>query len=230
MLAVAAIALAATEQTYTQKYVNNKGKPLNKVNSSVGTNFKVTAIDHANTSGNEQPTPAREVDVTFPAGTKIDYTTVPVCKQLDESATEPCPKNTKVGSGNAEARVKFNGFAPIPAKVTAYNRKNGLWLYIVPQAANQAPIVLKPAFNGLKLVTKIPPLCVPPGQPPSCDPSLGEAVLTKFELTTKPIKKGTKTFITAPPTCPKAGWKFVGFFKYADGTKKTLQSFQTCKK
>jgi hypothetical protein len=230
MLAVAAIALAATQQTYTQKYIDKNGKGLNKVNSSVGTDFRVTAIDKANTGGNEQPTPAREVNIKFPAGTKIDTTTVPVCKNLDESANDPCPKNTKVGSGNAEARLKFNGTSPIPAKVTAYNRTKGLWLYIVPQVQGQAPIVLKPAFKGLVLVTKIPPLCVPPGQPPSCDPALGEAVLTKFNLKTKPFKKGKKTYIKAPAACPKAGWKFEGTFKYSDGTKKTLPSIQKCRK
>jgi hypothetical protein len=229
MLAVAAIALAATEQTYSQKYVDGKGKAVNKVNKSVGTDFKVTAIDKANTSHNQQPTPAREVDIKFPAGTKIDYTTVPVCKNLDESANDPCPKNTKVGSGNAEARLQFAS-NPIPAKVTAYNRKNGLWLYIVPQVSGQAPIVLKPSFKGLTLITKIPPLCVPPGTPPSCDPTLGEAVLTKFTLKTKPFAKAKKTYIKSPPNCPKAGWKFEGTFKYADKTKKTLKSFQKCTK
>jgi hypothetical protein len=225
MLAVAAIALAATEQTYSQKYVNKNGKGLNKVNSSVGTFFKVTAIDHANTANNEQPSPAREVKIAFPAGSKIDQSTVPYCARLDESATEVCPKNTKIGGGSAEARIKLPGYPPIPAKVTAYNRRKGLFLYIVPQAPGQAPIVLKPTFKGLLLITKIAPLCVAG----DCAAN-GEAVLTKFQLTTKPFTKAKKTFIKAPPNCPKAGWKFEATFKYADKTSKTLKSFQTCRK
>jgi hypothetical protein len=228
MLAVAAIAMAATETTYSQKYTTNKA------GKSAGTNFATTSIDNENTSGNNQPAAAREVDIGFPKGTKINQKAAPFCKNLDESANDPCPKNTKIGSGTAEVRLKFNGTAPIPADVTAYNRKGGLFLYVVPSVQGQAPVVLKPVFNGITLVTKIAPLCVLN----DCGTN-GEAVLTKFTLNTKAItktvkkgKKKTKTvFITTPKTCTAAGWKFTGTFKYDPPTPtKVLTANQACKK
>lgn len=224
MLAVAAIAMAATATTYSQKYTTAK------VGSSAGTKFSTTSIDNENTANNNQPAAAREVDVTFPKGTKINQDAAPYCKNLDESADNPCPTRTKVGSGSAEVRLKFPGTAPIPASVTAYNRKSngtkGLFLYVVPSVQGQAPVVLKPTFKGLTLVTKIAPLCVLN----DCATN-GEAVLTKFTLSTKAIKKGTKKFITTPPKCPKVGWQFIGTFKYdAPTPTKKLSSLQKCKR
>jgi hypothetical protein len=224
MLAVAAIAMAATQTTYSQDYTTNK------VNKSAGTHFSTTSIDPENTTGNEQPNAAREVDITFPKGTKIDQKAAPFCKNLDESADQPCPKNTKIGSGSAEVRLKFTGTAPIPASVTAYNRKGGLFLYVVPSVQGQAPVVLKPVFKKLTLVTKIAPLCVLN----DCATN-GEAVLTSFKLNTNAIpkkaKKGKRTYITTPKTCPKAGWKFTGTFKYdSPNPPKSFIDLQKCKK
>jgi hypothetical protein len=226
MLAVAAIAYAATETTYSQSYTTTKA------GKSAGTIFKTSSIDTANTEENQQPAKTRKLVIGFPKGTKIDQSVKPYCAQLDESANDVCPKNTQVGSGTAEVRLKFPGTAPIPAKVTAYNRKSGgtkgLWLYVVPQVAGQAPVVIKPTFKGLKLITVLTPLCVLA----DCAKN-GEAVLTKFELTTKAYKKGkgrkTRFFITTPKTCTKAGWKFTADFTYDDSTTKHLESHQKCK-
>jgi predicted Zn-ribbon and HTH transcriptional regulator len=222
MLAVAAIAMAATDTTYTQTYTNKKA------GKSTGTFFKTTSIDSSNTANNMQPSPTRRLTITFPKGTKINQKAAPFCKQLqeDEPNGNVCPKKTKIGDGHAEARLKFNGTAPIPATVTAYNRKKGLWLYIVPQAPGQAPIVLKPKFKGLRLITNVPPLCVLN----DCATN-GEAVLTEFDLTTKAIKKHKKVFLTTPAKCTKAGWTFKALFEYDPGTPpKPLSFTQKCKK
>jgi hypothetical protein len=223
MLVVAAIAFAETETTYSQSYTNNKA------GKSAGTIFKTSSIDTANTAENEQPAKTRKLVIGFPKGTVIDQKAKPFCKQLDESADNPCPKNTKIGSGTAEVRLKFPGSAPIPADVTAYNRKGGIWLYVVPQVSGQAPVVIKSTFNRLKLITVLTPLCVLN----DCATN-GEAVLTKFELTTNAIPKrprGTqRVFIKTPKTCTKAGWKFTAAFTYDDGTTKNLQSVQKCRK
>jgi hypothetical protein len=223
MLAVAAIAFAATQTTYSQKYTTNKA------GKSAGTNFDTTSIDPDNTAENQQPAKTRKLVIGFPAGTKIDQSVKPYCATLDESANDVCPKNTQIGSGTAEVRLKFPGSAPIPAKVTAYNRKKGLWLYVVPQVAGQAPVVIKPSFQGLKLITILTPLCVLN----DCATN-GEAVLTKFHLDTKAYKKGkgkkTKYFIKTPTKCTTAGWKFTADFTYDDGTTKHLETLQKCKK
>jgi hypothetical protein len=231
MLAVAAIAFAATQTTYSQKYT------VSKAGKSAGTNFDTTSIDPDNTAENQQPAKTRKLVIGFPAGTKIDQSVKPYCATLDESANDVCPKNTQIGSGTAEVRLKFPGSAPIPAKVTAYNRKKGLWLYVVPQVAGQAPVVIKPTFQGLKLVTVLTPLCVLN----DCATN-GEAVLTKFHLDTKAysktvkVKKGKKkvkkttNFITTPTKCTAAGWKFTADFTYDDGTTKHLDATEACKK
>jgi hypothetical protein len=227
VLALAAIAYAETVTTYSQSYTTNKA------GKSAGTIFKTSSIDDANTAENSQPAKTRKLVIGFPAGSKIDQSVKPYCAQLDESANDVCPKNTQIGSGTAEVRLKFPGSAPIPAKVTAYNRKSegtkGLFLYVVPSVAGQAPVVIKPVFKGLKLTTVLTPLCVLN----DCATN-GEAVLTKFELTTKPYKKGkgkkTRFFQKAPAKCPAAGWKFAADWTYDDGTTEHLESLQKCKK
>jgi hypothetical protein len=229
MLAVAAIAFATTTQTYSQKYSTKK------TNKSAGTTFSTASTEDGNAERNHQPKPARQFDITFPKGSKIDYKTVPVCKQLDESADQPCPKNTKVGSGTADALLPNPGLPPIVSDVTAYNRKKGLWLYVVPRSPGQAPVVLKPAFKGLTLKTHIDPLCVAStNQNGQCVDSTGqpgyEVVLTRFELTTKPFKKGKRIYIRTPKKCPKAGWKFQAKITYSDGTSVSPKVFQKCSK
>jgi hypothetical protein len=223
MLAVAAIAYAETQTTYSQKYTTNKA------GKSAGTNFDTTSIDPENSAENEQPAKTRKLVIGFPAGTKIVQSVKPYCAQLDESAENVCPKNTQIGSGTAEVRLKFPGSAPIPAKVTAYNRKGGLWLYVVPQVAGQAPVVIKPNFQGLKLVTNLTPLCVLN----DCATN-GEAVLTAFHLDTKAYSKGKgkkrKNFITTPKTCKAVGFKFTADFTYDDGSTKHFDDVQKCKK
>jgi gas vesicle protein len=233
VLAVAAIAYAETTTTYTQSYTTNKA------GKSAGTHFNTTSIDPANTDKNQQPKKTRKLVIGFPKGTKIDQTVKPYCTELreDDPDGNVCPKNTQIGSGSAEVRLQFGGDGGIiPAKVTAYNRKSdgnkGLFLYVVPQVAGQAPVVIKPVFQGTKLVTNLTPLCVPPGTPPSCG-DLGEAVLTKFKLDTKAYKKGkgkkVKYFIKTPTKCSKT-WKFTADFTYDDASTKHLESTQKCKK
>lgn len=233
MLAVAAVALATTTTTFDQKYSTKKP------NTSAGTSFATTSSEDQNAEKNHQPKSTREFDIKFPAGSKIDYTAAPVCKNLDESANDPCPKNTKVGSGHAKVLLPFPNSAPIDALVTAYNRKNGLWLYVVPQFPNQAPVVLKPKYVGLTLKTATPPNCIAStNQNGHCVDSSGnpgtEAVLTEFDLKTSPISHGKgkkkKTYLKTPPKCTKAGWKFQAHITYDDGSSASPSSVSPCKK
>ena len=233
MLAVAAIAMAETTQTFTQKYTSKK------TNKSVGTDFATSSSESGNDANNHQPKSTRQFNITFPAGSKVDTSAAPQCKNLDESAEKPCPDNTKVGSGHAQVLLPFNGTAPIEALVTAYNRKGGLFLFVVPQAPGQAPVVLKPTFKGLTLKTATPPNCVAStNQNGHCVDGSGnpgvEAVLTEFDLKTKAATKGKgkkqKTYLRTPKTCPKAGWTFKAKITYADGSTAAPQSTQKCSK
>jgi len=233
VLAVAAVAMATTTQTFKQTYT------ATKPSKSTGTSFKTTSSEDNNPDKNNQPKATREFDIKFPAGTKINYKAAPVCKQLDESSNDVCPKNTKVGSGHAKVLLPYPGFVPIDADVTAYNRKQGLWLYVVPNFPNQAPVVLKPKYVGLTLKTATPPNCIAStNQNGHCVDSSGnpgtEAVLTEFDLKTKAIShgKGKKktTYLTTPPKCTKAGWTFKASITYDDGSKVTPAYTQKCTK
>ena len=235
MLAVAAIAMATTTTTFTQQYIGKNGKVSKKPGVSVGTSFATTSTEDNNPEKNNQPKSTRQFNITFPAGSKVDYKAAPVCKTLHEGEDKPCPDNTKIGSGHAQVLLPFNDTPPIDADVTAYNRKNGLWLYVVPRIQGQAPVVLKPKFDGLTLKTSTPPNCiVSSNQNGHCvnnDGSEGsEAVLVEFDLKTKPIKKGKRVYLRAPKTCPKGGWIFKAEITYDDGSKAKPRSSSPCKK
>lgn len=234
-LAVAAVALAATQQTYSQAFSSSKA------NKSAGTTFSTDSSDPANTAGNKQPKSVRVFTIQFPAGTKIDSLGAQQCKKTDNDILQAggapaCPKAV-IGSGSAKVKLPFPGFGDINATVTAFNANKGLILYVNPQGAQ--PIILRPKFQGLKLITNVPPNCLPPAtnQGGSCKKSDGsagqEAVLSHFDLTTKPksqkVKKKKHTLITTPKTC-KGKWTFGASLTYADGTITTLSSTQACKK
>ncbi len=229
MLAVAAIAMATTTQTYSQKYATKK------TNKSTGTSFSTKSFEDQNADNNHQPKGTRQFNITFPAGSKIDYKAAPICKNLDESANNPCPKKTKIGTGHATVLLPFPNTNPIPANVTAYNRKKGLFLYVVPTLEGQAPVVLKPKYSGLTLKTATPPNCVAStNQNGHCVDGSGnpgvEAVLTSFDLKTKAAKKGKRVYLRTPKRCPKGGWTFKAKITYADGTSVSPKSKSPCKK
>src|SRR4051795_2333248 len=95
-LAVAAIALADTNQTYTQKFSSNKA------GKSVGIAFSTDSSDPANSANNNQPKAVRTFNIKFPAGTAVNYKAVPVCKASDDEMIQKggkpaCPKSV-IGS------------------------------------------------------------------------------------------------------------------------------------
>jgi hypothetical protein len=231
-LAVAAIALADTTQTFTQKY------SANKTSRSVGTTFSTDSSDPANTANNNQPKSAREFDVTFPSGTKIDTKGATECKASDDELIQAggkpaCPKSV-VGTGSAKVKLPFPNSSDINAKVTAFDAPKGLILYVDPSPVAQ-PIILHSKFKGTTLKTPVPPNCLPPatnqgGQCKKQDGSAGqEAILSHFDLKTTPKKKGKHVLIKSPAKC-SGSWTFAAHLKYADGTAKSFKSKQACKK
>ena len=236
-LAVAAIALADTTQTYSQKFSSSKA------GKSVGTVFSTDSTDPANTANNNQPKSVRTFNIKFPSGTAVNYKAAPICKASDDDLIQQggkpaCPKAV-IGSGSAKVTLPFPNSAPVNAKVTAFNNKNALVLYVDPSPIAQ-PIILRPKFkgklkNGPTLSTVVPANCLPPatdqgGQCKKTDGSAGqEAILTHFDLKTKPKKKGKNVLIKAPKKCKKT-WTFKATLKYADGTSKSITSKQKCKK
>jgi hypothetical protein len=239
-LVVAAVAIGASatsgttvqnfEQTYTAK----------KPSKSTGTSFSTSSNDEQN-ARNKQPKRTTNFDITFPKGSKINSKAVPQCKATEAdfaAETNPdnaCPKGSKIGTGSVAARLPFPNTADLAGTVSAYNANKGLLLYVVVQSplGNQV-LLIKPKFRGLKLLTSVPPTCIPPQRPDQdCKDANGQeqaAILTSFKLKTKPSGTKGKRLIQTPATCTSAGWKFVANLKYADGTKVTIPSVQKCSK
>src|SRR4051795_10630493 len=167
MLVVTAVAIGAsvtsgtTVQNYTQTF--SAKKPA----TSAGTTFETSSTDEQN-AHNKQPKRVTNFDLTFPAGTKIDSKGAPQCKATESdfaAETNPdnaCPKGSKIGSGTVTARLPIQNTNDLNGTVRAYNANKGLLLYVVIQSplGNQV-LLIKPKFRGIKLLTTVPPTCIP---------------------------------------------------------------------
>ena len=243
-LAMAAVAIAATEtsgttvQNYDQKYSTKKPS------TATGTTFSTSSSDDQNPR-NKQPKRVADFDITFPKGSKIDSKAVPQCKADENDFAEAdnpdsaCPKGSKIGSGRVAARLPFSGTADLTGTVRAYNANKGLLLLVTIESPGAAQtLLLKPKWRGLKLMTDVPHTCLPPNQPSNgCRDANGQeqsVILTNFELTTKVASSGKgskkKTLITSPKTCPAGGWPFQADIGYGDGSKLRIKTASACSK
>jgi hypothetical protein len=197
----ASVALAATQQTYSQKF------SVKKPGQSTGMTFKSSTHDPSAPGG--VATAVRTVTLTLPAGAKINNGAVAKCVNPPS-----CPAKSKVGSGSATSNVAGNA---VPTSVVAYNRAGGLVLVIANPLG--APIVLQPSLAGGKLTLTLPDLSF----------GVVKIVVTDLSLTINKIGSGKKAFTTTPRTCPKShAWLFQGAFSYADGTRKSLTAKSAC--
>lgn len=249
-LVVAAVALGATVHNYKQTFSQNTPtdwwktgkKPkltlTKSTNAWTGTIFHSDSEDPANTANNKQPAASKEIDVEFPAGSKINNKAIPQCGASDAQVFahpfgpgSACPSKSFLGhqypkchttgpgancSGNATVRLRFNGGGDIAARVYGYNAKNSaIILYINPNGAQ--PIILRPKLkvinNKPTLIVKIPILCAL-GTPPSCGGS-GEARLHSLDLTIDKLGSKSKPFLKTPSKCPKSKkWTFKITYHY----------------
>ena len=238
-LGITAVALAVTVQNYKQTFSSKKpGKPSGSV-------FHANSNDSANTSNNQQPAAAKEVDIIFPKGSAVDQKAIPTCSASDQDFSSKgqaaCPSKSQIGhqkpkchasgaqancSGHASLRLRFGNkgsAADIAARIYAFNGKNKtLILYIVPNGAN--PIVLRPKIKTgktPKIITKIPGICTlpPTGQSyPNCG-AAGEARLDDLDLTIDKLGSKTKPYLKTPPTCPSSKkWVFKATWHYRPAT------------
>ena len=199
----ASAALAATQQTYSQKFtVKRPGQPT-------GMTFKASARD-PKTLG-QIPVQVRKVTLTFPAGTKIDTSAVARCVKA-----ETCPAASQIGSGTAT--VKFSTTSTtIKAKV--YNRAGGLFLVFTTPFGTT--VVLNPTLKAGQLTLSVPPLKV--GQL--------KLVLASMSLTINKLGSRAHPYARTPSSCPKSGaWTFRARFDYVNKTVKKLSSTSPCTK
>jgi hypothetical protein len=238
VLAVAAVAMADTVQTYKQTF------SAKKAGASTGTTFSTKSSDASNTGRNEQPKRTTEFDITFPKGTVIDNKALPQCKATEEdftNAEDPdtaCP-GSYIGKGNVKARLPINNTDDLNGTVRAYNGKGKLLLWVVVQSpiGNQTLLIqgkLKSSKSATTLKTPVPPSCVPPGIPSNdCKDGNGTpqyAILTSFDLKTNAYKKGKKTYMKTPAKCAGSSWSFAADLTYDDGSHFKTTSKTPCKK
>ena len=237
VLAVAAVAMADTVQTYKQSF------SAKKPGASTGTTFSTTSTDESNTSRNKQPKRTTEFDITFPKGTVINSKAMKQCSATEEDFTnadnpdDACP-GSKIGTGDVKARLPINNTEDLTGTVTAYNGKGKLLLWVVVQSplGNQTLLItgkLKSSAKSTTLKTPVPPSCVPPGIPSNdCKDGNGTpqyAILTSFNLKTKAYKKGKKVYMKTPAKC-SGKWTFAADIAYDDGSHFKTKSTTPCKK
>lgn len=223
VLGIAAVASAAVTQSFDLKLTTKKPK------SSTGFVSKLATRDP---SVIKTPATSRVV-ITFPKGTKLDTSVYPVCKAsfaaLAAKGGEKLCKKSQIGTGSALVNAKplpvgNNGI--VPAKVFAFNIKNGI-IFLAQNSV--APQAFAGKVRGNVLTVIVPPL------PPPNDP----AVLTDFSLNVKAksikVGKGRRAkrmnYATTPSSCPKGGkWTTVAKFTYTGAPGKTVTSTTPCSK
>lgn len=229
-LAVCGAAFAATVGTFSGTY------SVKTVKSSSGFKVAITSSEDG-APGSKPSNPVRNTVLKFASGTKIDPTVVPYCTasatEVQNTKGSACPSGSKIGTGTAEAITGFGaGIDPVKEDIVAFNRRGGLYLLLTPQGAIGQTAVLESKLNKLTLTTPVPPFCLPGGSPPACEN--GEAVLTKFNLTTVKKSKGSgarrRNYITTPLTCSSRGWVTSFTVTYKDGTSETDKSKTTCRR
>ncbi|MEX2194417.1 MAG: hypothetical protein WD844_03950 [Thermoleophilaceae bacterium] len=212
-LAVAGIATAGTKNgvTFVTKYsTTTPGAP---------TGF-TTSIEGAARDAQGRLDPANRVIVNFQRGTKFDTAVPARCDEdtLREEGVAGCPRRSIVGSGSAEAISGLAAIDPIQEEITAVNTRGGIIFYLT----GLQTLILEGKLRGSRLTVDVPPLPIP-GNPKG-------AVLTKFELKIKRIRRGRRAYVTTPRTCSRR-WTVRATFQYPNVDDiRSIPSNTRCKK
>jgi hypothetical protein len=221
MLATAAVALAATKSSLTEKFSTNKhGKPTS------------VTFSLSNTNGGALPAPSTHDLNVLPAGTGYKPSG-PYCSEsaLQQAAAQTgnttpgsvCPAGSKVGTGTSSVSALLPGSTtPIDetAAVTAYaGSANQLLLmavgsYPIPQNILLVGTVTH-SSSGVKVDVPIQPI-----YPYTDGPQVS---IVTFKVT---IGKGS--LLTTPKTCPSSHkWTFKNTASFSDGSSSSSAT-QAC--
>jgi hypothetical protein len=249
-LITAAVALAVTQRTFVQNFATSKnGASTQKPNKPTGTFLSEKSTDPANPQ-NHQPKQDSYVDDTFPSGATIDQSVAASCTATDNQIVQnpngACPAKSKVGSGSAKVRLKFNGGADLNATVKAFScktgckppagsgvsNKNEVILYVNPGGSNQ--VILRGTVsvkNGSpKIHVPIPITCVLGNCTTNGDARIAQLDLTIDKFVVKKTGKPDKAFLKTPKTCPASKkWRFSILFHGRDGKNQSKTSDVACK-
>ena len=218
LLAAGAAALATLQfaHTFTARYTTKK------TSTSAGISIAYTNRDPGAPGGIPEKAMAKIV-VDLPPGTRIATGGVyGQCKattiQVTTSGAAACPASSRVGTGRASFASDPAG-PRLSARVTAFNKKNGI-LLLLEQAA-LARFALDGKLAGARLTISIPQTL-----------QFGrKVVMTDLQLTarSKSVGRGRnrKHYLTTPRLCT-GSWTTRSTVTFDDGARAARFSRQTC--
>jgi hypothetical protein len=212
----AALATPQFAHTFTARYT------VKKTSASAGISIAYANRDPAAPGGIPEKAMAKIV-VDLPPGTRIATGGVyGQCKattiQVTTSGAAACPATSRVGVG----RASFASDPAVPrmsARVTAFNKKNGILLLLEPAAVAQ--FALDGKLAGARLTISIPQTL-----------QLGrKVVMTDLQLTARRKSAGRgrnqKHYLTTPRLCT-GRWETRSTVTFDDGSRAARVSRQTC--
>lgn len=165
--------------------------------------------------------------ISFPKNVKLDQSAAPTCDaqiefQPTEAAKAACPKDSNLGSGEAEIRLP-GGFVSDPLTVTVFNGpgKNEVRLHTYSEQLEGAtPTVFGKIVKSNK-GTEFGNALVVPDAP---DPGDDTGKVTKFNATLK------KASGVVRARCKSKTMVFQRVVTYDDNTKETVEVTQKCRR
>jgi hypothetical protein len=236
-LACCAAALAKTT-TSADMYYAVSAKPTMSPNASTGVWLEWTTRD----SSSAKPDPLKRVVVHLAQGTNIDTRARVRCAATTEDfqmkGEAACPAKSSVGTGRAQlvtgiGPVSQGGPDPVEARVSAYNAKAAMLVYIRPEIGS--PIVAKGVISNDGRTGTSTKVVITLTIPPSAVPGAGNVALSSFSLALRPaaarIAGRARTYLRTPRACPSAKhWQIVSSFSYERAPTETAKLFSPCRK
>jgi hypothetical protein len=224
-LALAGIAYAAVNVTFSATVSPNKANKPTALNVSVGSTDT--------TPGALQP-PIMNRIVMKLAGGKYNASKFPRCKLASLQAKGPkgCPSGSKIGTGTGIGLARPVVEDPVNGKLTIFNGakvggRDTVLVYVFPDLGPTFVSVGKVIKTGskYKLDFNIPPIKTLPNAPDASVTSV------KTKTPVKRIRKGSRKYylVIAPARC-SGTWKGTGTFYFANGETKTVPISQKCKR
>jgi hypothetical protein len=202
---------------------------VEKRGAATGSSFHVEFVNPENRD--EKPHTVKRIVVHYPGDTRFDSKAAPQCHASDEElqtqGAAACPKDTKVGGGEAVSDTGSSG--PFPPRYTQstisqFNGDNELIGVGTNKDIPAIKTVTHTKFNGTTASTDFPTF---PGFPP---PDQYTPLKSLNVLFPRRVENGRATERT-PKTCPKAGyWTIVTEFTYVDGVTQKVVSHSPCKR
>ena len=195
---------------------------------STGITSDVNASDR--TAPGQKPKAARQLTITFPAGTQFSLKTslVTTCtltdKQLTTAFGPSCPRQSQIGTGTAEANASPLAQA-VTARVRAYvAASHEILVVIKPTSLPGAPtIVIRATVSGATLTILFPRLILGKG---AGFPGV-TVVLVGLKLNVPAVGSGKSALITAG-RCTAHAFVVTSQFVYADHSVLDLRSSSRC--